>query len=633
MPLINYPPQEIIEHPISHKKNYDHIILWMVYNNEECEWADFTQIPLEIPTSSLSRHLTMLKREGYIRKISKGRYKITSEGKRRFYILSKVDIKKKKISYPPGKILKSGRKYADWILWMVYNNTYCKWPDFIEEPLSINQSSLSKTINLMIKKGYIKKDQETKEYSITQSGKLKYSRMLQNYDLDRQTILEEESKRIEDITKKTVNFLNAYNIDNARTQFRFLNNILKLDYNRVKSMLRDEEDFHKILFFISLNHPNHYPNYISPEDFSKKYKIKENMLTYYIDEIVQNNIYSIKFFELKAPQKKIYYFQEDEKLETMIRAITEDRITENTYLNKLFARSLDFSNIIDEISDEICKFLLNKELKNPIKEFLPDYIRYLAYKIEAERELIELYDKLEGLIWQNISNMVKTPKIEKNKLQFEQYLEEINKKIETNRERIEYYYSKVKLMTSYGHLADALKLLDNMIGVFPENENDIKIKKASILKKNNEVEAGFEIISELLKKNPKNVELLVYKAYWMQYLNRKEDSYKIILDIINQNPNIGIYYDTYGEILMYFEDYKKAVTQFEKAIELAAEEWYLNQTFIKLGICYKELENFDLAVEKLNKGKILTKKSRADAETKRKWLTIADIFIAEMEDI
>ncbi|MFX0021171.1 MAG: hypothetical protein ACFE9S_02525 [Candidatus Hermodarchaeota archaeon] len=621
---INYPPEGFLKHPLGEKKNYDHIILWMLYNNKECEWSDFAQSPLEIPSSSLSRHLIELRNEGYITKISKGHYQITSEGKKRFHDLSKADIMTRRLSYPPEIILRSGRNYGDWILWMVYNNNYCKWSDFLEEPLSINQSSLSKEMNLMMKDGFIRKDQETKKYNITHLGKIEYSRMLQNYDLDRQTILNEESKRIEAIAKKTKNFFEKYNINDTRTQFRFLNNFLKLDYERVKPMLKNEEDFHKILYFLSLNHPNQYPNYISPEEFSSKYGIKENMLTYYIDEIVQNNIYPIKFFELDTQADNHYYFQENGRLETMIRAITEDYITENTYLNKLFSRKLDLEVIIDSISDEICSFLLDKDLKDTLKSFLPDYINHLAYKTEIKREFKESYDKLEGLIWQNISIIVETQRSESKDNQFALVLDEINQKIESNPEKINFYYSKVQLLISYAEFDKAFNYLDEMLTLFPKHEKDIKMKKASLLKKNNEFEAGFEIIRELLEKSPNDIELLVYKAYWLQYINRKEESYEIIRDIIKRNPNKAIYHDTYGEILMYFEEYQKAIKEFQKALELGIEDWYIHQTYIKLGICHKEVGNKELAVKLLRKGK--------ESNDNKKWITIADIFLTELED-
>ncbi len=628
----NYPPPEIINPPAMDKKNYEHIILWMLYNNnEECEWSDFLQSPLQLSTSTLSRHLKILMHEEFITKVSKGHYEITSEGKRRFHDLSKVKEDKRILNFPPEIILKN-RNYDHWILWMVYNNNFCKWSDFLEDPVSINQSSLSKTMRLLMKNGFVQKEEENREYRITQLGKSEYARILQFYDLDRQTILEEESKRIEEITKKTINFFTEHKITDKKIQFRFLNNMLKLDYNRVKAVLRNEEDFHKILLYLSINHPNQYPNHISPEDFSKIYDVKENTLTYYIDEIVENNIYPLKFFKIIVTPGIDYYFQEDEKLETMMRAITEDYITESTYLNKLFARSLNISVIINDISEEICKILLNKNLKEALKEFLPYYINYLAYKIEAEKGLTEISDKLEGIIWQNMSSIFQTESNENLENQYKEELEEINKAIENNPKMLELYNSKMGILIYFNQFDEVQKLLDGMLKIFPNNEKEIKIKKASVLKRIKKVKAGLNIINELIQKYPEDEELLVYKAYWLQYLNQKEESLMEIRNLIELKPNNGIYHDTYGEILMYFEEYQEAVIQFQQAIELAMNEWFINQTYIKLGVCYKELGDYELAVEFIRKGKKITESSAGEMDINQKWNKIADIFLSEIEE-
>jgi len=66
---------------------------------------------------------------------------------------------------------------------------------------------------------------------------------------------------------------------------------------------------------------------------------------------------------------------------------------------------------------------------------------------------------------------------------------------------------------------------------------------------------------------------------------------------------------------------------------LGAHEWYLFQTYIKLGICYKVSGDIDLAVENLRKGIELTKEKVTDPETKQKWLTIANLFLAEIEEL
>ncbi|MFX1378730.1 MAG: hypothetical protein ACFFA4_06515 [Promethearchaeota archaeon] len=630
MSVINYPPEEIYKTPTFGKKNFEHIILWMLNNNEECQWSDFTDKPLELRLSTLSKYLSMLKGRGYVDNYSRGHYKITPEGQNRFNEISGALKKKRKLNYPPD-VIKRRRNYDHWILWMVYNNSYLKWSNFLEEPLSINQSSLSKNMNLLIDKGFVAK--ENKRYSITQSGKLEYSRMLQNYDLDRQSILDEESKRIEEITKKTINFFDNYNINDEDIQFRFLHNVLRLDYTRVKSMLTEEEEFDKILLFLSINHPDQYPDYISKEDFSSAYGIKDSKLEYYIDEIVENQIYPIKFFKLIVPPDKYYYFQENERLEIMLRTITEDHITKFTYLNKLFSRSLDIRATIDNVLEDICKTLFKKKLKGPLREFLPDYINYLAYKIEAKVELKETYDKLEGIIWQDMMEIFQSKGTKPTGEQFQEKIREIDRDIKKDPNNLTLYNSKIGILIYYEKLNEVLNLLDEMLEIFPDDEMDIKMKQASVLRRMRKVDAGLDIINDLIKKYPKNTDLFNYKAYWLHYLDKRDESIAIMEDITKKVPDNGTYHDTYGEILMYYEDYEEAVKKFQKAINVAADEWYINQTYIKLGICYKELDNFDLAVKNLEKGKILTKKSTSDPETKQKWLTIADLFLAEIMQI
>ncbi|MFW9827978.1 MAG: hypothetical protein ACFFEY_10315 [Candidatus Thorarchaeota archaeon] len=626
----NYPPEEIYKAPTFGKKNFEQIILWMLYNNEECQWSDFTEEPLGFSTSTLSKYVNILKNKGFVDNFSRGYYKITPEGKKRFHEISRMRGKEKKLSYPP-EVIKRRRNYDHWILWMVYNNTYCKWSDFLSEPLSINQSSLSKNMNMLLDKDLVVK--ENKQYRITQSGKLEYSRILQNYDLDRQSILDEESKRIEEITRKTLLFFEKYNIDDEDVQYRFLNNVLRLDYARVQAMLKEKDDFDKILLFLSINHPNHFPDFISLDKFSIKYKINKTKLKYYIDEIVENEIYPIRFFRLTVSPEENYYFQSDETLEVMLRAIAEEHITKATYLNKLFSRTLDIRKISNNILEIICKILFNKGLKESLSEFLPEYINYLAYKIEAKEELRESYDKLEGIIWQDMIELFQSQRTEEFKNQFEEQLRDIDKQIELDLENIDLYNSKISILLYYEGHSEVLAILDDMLKIFPENEVDIKMKKASVLRRMRDIEGGLDIINELIDDYPENTDLLNYKAYWLHYLHKKQEAFDTIQDLVDNVPNNGTYQDTYGEILMYYEEYEKAIEKFLKSIEVSSNEWYINQTYIKLGICYKELEKFDSAVDYLKKGKNLTNKSKADEETKQKWLTIADLFLLEIEGL
>ncbi|MFX1490454.1 MAG: hypothetical protein ACFFBI_14985, partial [Promethearchaeota archaeon] len=395
---IVYPPGEILN-PILGKTDYEYVILWMLTNNEVCEWSDFTA---EISESTLSGHLKKLKNKEYIEKPEKGKYQITPAGRERFSELT-FDRKsgKRKLKYPPKLILKR-RNYDHWILWMLYNNYSCKWSDFKQEPININQSSLSSNLNTLIDNGFIVR--ENKEYVITPLGKTEYFSILKKYDLDRQSILEQESNRIEGITEKTRELFKRYKIENDELKFRYLDHVLKLSYSKVEAMLSSEEDFNKILLYLSINHPNQYPDYISPNEFSTKYKIDITTLNYYIREIVENEFFQIKFFKLVDEKEgKTYFFQKGEPLEKILNATVEKYITKFTYLNKFQENpTIDIELLLDNILNDISGNLFNRNLKTSLKNFLPEYIKYLAYKIETERKLMGREAKLEGFVWQNI---------------------------------------------------------------------------------------------------------------------------------------------------------------------------------------------------------------------------------------
>ncbi len=84
---------------------------------------------------------------------------------------------------------------------------------------------------------------------------------------------------------------------------------------------------------------------------------------------------------------------------------------------------------------------------------------------------------------------------------------------------------------------------------------------------------------------------------------------------------------------MFFNEHKLAIEEFLKSIEISSDDWYVYQTYIKLGIGYKELENFDLAIEYFQRGIESTEESAGDQETKTKWITIANLFLAEIEQL
>ncbi|MHA1745349.1 MAG: hypothetical protein ACTSWW_05080 [Promethearchaeota archaeon] len=75
---LNFPPQIMLNRHI-----YDDIILWMVYNNNSCRWADLIDRPLAINQSSLSKAIRRLLDKQFIEKNDK-RYQITFLGKEEY---------------------------------------------------------------------------------------------------------------------------------------------------------------------------------------------------------------------------------------------------------------------------------------------------------------------------------------------------------------------------------------------------------------------------------------------------------------------------------------------------------------------------------------------------------------------
>jgi len=216
---------------------------------------------------------------------------------------------------------------------------------------------------------------------------------------------------------------------------------------------------------------------------------------------------------------------------------------------------------------------------------------------------------------------------------YEDALESIDNAIKLNSKTLDLYNSKIRILVYFDQFNEIIAILDKLLVDFPEAEKNLKIKKAYILKEMKNIEAGLEIINELIEKYPEDNSLILNKIYWLQYLDEKEKVLTTIEKVIEKNPELGIYHDTYGEILMNFEEYEKAIKEFLKTIELASDEWYINQTFIKLAICYKEEENYDLAIDYLKKGQEFTNKCFCDLDTKRKWLAIVNLYLAEIEQL
>lgn len=502
---LNIPPEEIIN-----DKDFEHIILWMLSNNDHCSWSDFTQDIEEdnqlISDSTLSLYLKRLRNKNYIERPERDHYIILPQGKKRFIELSKMKKKEKSLNYPP-KVIKKERNYDHWILWMLYNNNSCKWSDFTEEPLRINQSSLSKNLNILIDSGFIRR--ENKKYKITQKGKIQYSQMLRNYDLDRQSILEEESKRIDEIIQNTRPFFNLYNVSDRDVKYRFLNYNLKMNYTKFNELLSKEE-FLKILLFIATNHPDSYPDYISLERFSKNFKIEEKKLDYWVSEIISKDLFPIKFFTLTLDDGKKFYFASGGKIERILRSIVDDYIYKFTYLRKLDEHySYDIHDLVESILNDACGNAIHADLKPALHEFLANtYLKHLTYEIETKKQLINISDKLEGYSYQKIQGL-----FQQNDILYDHY--------KSNSNQAFYLYPEVLKV-----LASSYK--KEIKSVFEQCESLLENRETT-------VEDILKIIDTEIEKSPNILPKYILKATYLSVYLRNEEALSVLEEDINQN--------------------------------------------------------------------------------------------------
>ena len=611
---LNIPPVELIDEKIIARRDYEKIILWMLNNNEYCEWKNFIDEPVDIKKSTLSDKLRSLIAKGFVEKRSKEIdngikkvYQITAKGKERFQEISITT--EERFNYPPGKILKK-RNYDHWILWMSYNNDSCSWSTFTAEgsKVRINQSSLSKNINKLLDNDFIIK--VNKEYQITPEGREEYSKMLREYDLDRQSILEEETNRIDEITEKTSEFFDKYEIDDEELKFRFLNNILKLEYSKAEEFV-EEDEFNKIILYLSINHPDYYPHNISPEEFSLKYGIKKTTLDFFVDKIVEENtIYPIKFFKLITGENKKYYFQAKGELEKILNAIVEKHITKFTYLNKFHITSgtgseiIEIDQVLNQILEKVSGFLFNEKLESSLKKFLPEYINYLAYKIETEKKLIRSVDKLEAVQWQTFQSIFQgynAPLVSNgngngednyslHKILFEAldiiYLSKLDFVSERQFEEeyvsdknLELFRKIVSKLSRY-KIAKAKKVLKAESKFFNTYEN--MILEALINSLENEFETSIIKSEELISQKPEFYVGYLFKALDLFKLNEFEKALKIVEEGLTNSNHYSLQC-VKAQILIKIAKTKEALKIIEKELEKDPKNvFFLRTKFIIL---------------------------------------------------
>ena len=187
---------------------------------------------------------------------------------------------------------------------------------------------------------------------------------------------------------------------------------------------------------------------------------------------------------------------------------------------------------------------------------------------------------------------------------YEEALSEINNAIEIDKNKPWNYYKKAYILgRGLERFDEALDNINKALDYNPEDGiyNSDKINYLINLQKFDEAYATLEKYKDSIP-HPDQVICWIYEeeAYYNMKKGEKDKAINLLDKLIEKDPKEAQYFNSYGKILMHFEDYKNALKQFEKAKELPFTP---NETYIKMGKCLLELGRYEEALADLRIGR------------------------------
>ncbi len=216
---------------------------------------------------------------------------------------------------------------------------------------------------------------------------------------------------------------------------------------------------------------------------------------------------------------------------------------------------------------------------------------------------------------------------------FEDALDAIDLAIELDPKAINLRFMKYNILKSYDKIDEAIELVRQDVGEFPEKEIKILTYLAFLYKKKDNLEEGIKLIDELHVKYPENLDTLNTKAYWHLYRGEKEEALKAGKLLVERSPEDGNSHDSFAEILTEFGEYNEALKEIDKALELDPLGWFTYNTYLHRAICYKGLGKYDLAKESLERGVRAIQTCFCGVEMREEWKENKEELLAEIAEL
>ena len=268
----------------------------------------------------------------------------------------------------------------------------------------------------------------------------------------------------------------------------------------------------------------------------------------------------------------------------------------------------------------------------------------LGYKIIYQ---LDLEDERTDQVLDDIDKAISLEPIDSNKSKYYHFkssvlkqlkkyddaLEAIELAIEFDPKDINLRFMKYHILYSYEKIDEAIEIVKQDIGEFPEKEMKLLTHIAYLYKKKDNLDEGIKLINELRFKYPENHETLNNKIYWHLYRGEKEEALKAGKQLIELNPEDGNFHDSYAEALVEFGEYEEALKATDKALELEPLGRFTYNTYLQRAKCYKETGKYDLAKESLEKGIRSTQTCFCGIEMRKEWKVKKEELLAEIEEL
>ena len=271
-----------------------------------------------------------------------------------------------------------------------------------------------------------------------------------------------------------------------------------------------------------------------------------------------------------------------------------------------FEKSLEIANLILTLySDHPISFLTKALVLgyNLIYRFT-----FKEPNIDKFTELIKLTISFDPIKYNKTKYLLLQAHILNGLKKYDESIDSVDRALELIPTLHPLYTRKVYLLITSKREYDALNLIDELLESHPSLKRTLLLEKSYIHVLLKQYDEGLKAVDEAIELYPHDTDLINNKAMILGYLGRREEAIETAEYLIRLSPKYGNCYDTYGEILMVFEEYENALEKFKEALNLEPSGWFAFETCLKMGECFKKLGKFEKAREYFEKGKKLTEK-------------------------